>query len=131
NDPESKRELLTYLDLVGRQSKAGQDVIAELKRNRGLIWNTELGAPLSRALLIEGKLIGNNDKQVVALDKNGKVLWRQNGEHILDKVYDSKTRRLFYASAQNRDPKTIQLFVTDIERGDRKEFARITSPLDV
>ncbi len=127
NDPDYKSELITYLGLVGRESKAGQDILAEFKKTRGLIWTAEVGVSFGNTLLAEGKLIGVNEKKLIALDpKTGRRLWQISGEHFEDRVYDSKSRRLFFASRLDRDPKTLQLFTADLDRGEKKDFARIT-----
>src|SRR5205814_9714312 len=88
--------LLTYVDLVGRESKAGQEVLADFKRTRGLLWTSEVGASFWEPLLADGKLIAGNDKQLLALDPaNGQTLWRVSGDRISGRVYDRETRRLF------------------------------------
>ena len=126
--PEALAELLTYADLVGRQSKPGQDIIANLKRDHGLLWTAEVGASFANATLADGKLIGWNEHQLIALDPaNGKRVWSIAADGIGDYVYDPKSRRIFFG-ARSRDSRTVQLYVADLEKGNRKELAKITLP---
>lgn len=80
----ARRELVTYVDLAGRQSRSGQDIIGELKRDHGLLWQTETGKPLTGfPALVDGKLLSvgrarGSDAQFALLEAaTGKVLWRQ------------------------------------------------------
>ena len=135
NTAATRRALVTYVDLIGRQSRAGQDVLAELKRDHGLLWQTTMGKAVAGSpWVVEGRLISNGrvrgaDAQVVALDPaNGRVLWRQNAERVLDVVYDPESHRQFYVRGQNSDPKVVQVYVMRPDNGERKEFARLTLP---
>jgi outer membrane protein assembly factor BamB len=134
NAAAAREKLASYITLVGRQSRAGQDVILELKRDAGLRWDSEVGAGLSNSqpLLLDNKLVNisrssGSDSQIVAIDPNtGRVLWRQNGERFLDMTYDVKSRRLYYARGLNSEPTTVLLYAVDLSNGDRKELARIS-----
>jgi outer membrane protein assembly factor BamB/TolB-like protein len=125
-------ELLLYADLVGRQSKAGQEILADLKRTRGLAWTAEVGAALSWPLLADRKLVAGNDKQIMALDPaNGRTSWRLTADRVLSRVYDAPSRRLFYAATENRDRKTVLFYSVDVANGERKEIGRTVMAADV
>ena len=133
----AQRELVLYTDLVGRQSKAAQDVNTALKRNAGLLWMAQLQlgdagtnywGSGERGSLAAGKMIARSGAQLVALDTDtGRILWRQNAENPRGSLYDSETRRFFYGQAQKDDSKVVRIYTVGIDSGVRKEFAKITA----
>jgi outer membrane protein assembly factor BamB len=133
----AREKLASYVTLVGRQSRAGQDVLLELRRDAGLRWDSEVGAALanSQPLLLDNKLVNisrtsGSDSQIVAIDPNtGRILWRQNAERFLDMTYDVKSRRIYYARGLNSDPTAVLLYSIELSSGDRKELARIAGAL--
>ncbi len=126
------RELVIYTNLAGRQSKAGQDVVTELKQKNGLIWQAETGAGISSICCVDnGKIIGLGDSGVAAVDAaNGKLLWRQRAERLLDAFVDDTSKRVFYAYRDATDPKVVHVYVIGIDGVNRKEFIRLTTPYE-
>jgi outer membrane protein assembly factor BamB/TolB-like protein len=134
NTLNARGELATYTDLVGRQSKAGQEAIADLKRNAGLIWQAEVGGQFSEMNpdVVDGKILGVGPSQIAVLDAStGKALWRHNVERNFDFLYDGKSKRVFYAYGQNDDPKVVHLYVLGIDGANRRELAHFTGSADV
>jgi outer membrane protein assembly factor BamB/TolB-like protein len=135
----ARRELVTYADLAGRQSRSGQETVAELKRDHGLIWQTEVGkGVLEGSWLIEDQrllsveAVSGRDAQFVLVDTaSGTVLWRQNAERVLDVTYNARSRQVLFVRGQHSDPKTVQLNAVDLGSGVRKELARLTSPVAI
>jgi TolB-like protein/outer membrane protein assembly factor BamB len=129
----ARRELADYTDLVGRQSRAGQEAIADLKRNAGLNWQSEVGAPFvwMNPDIAEGKILGAALRQIVALDAaTGKLSWRQSpGPPIGSIVYDDMSKRFFWA--QWNDPKIIYLNSIGIDGANLKEVTHFTSSGEV
>jgi outer membrane protein assembly factor BamB/TolB-like protein len=134
NALNERRELVTYADLVGRQSKAGQEVIADLKRNAGLIWQAEVGGQFLAVNpdVADGNILGAGANQIAALDAaTGKGRWKQPAERLLDILYDPISKRVFYAHGQNNDPKTVHIYLVGIDGANRRELARVTGSTDV
>lgn len=133
NAAGARRELLTYTDLVGRQSKAGQEIIAGLKRSDGLVWNAEVGGQfVVRPEIVDGKVLSGGETQVAALDAaNGKTIWRQNVERLMDVLYVDQSKRVFYVHGQNNDPTVTHIYTIGIDGNGRKELVPRTAPSNV
>ena len=131
------RELAAYADLVGKDSQAGQQAQAELKRDYGLIWsNAPESAARGKPLLVDGKLITGwtlpDTRQVMAMNpESGEVLWRQPTERFSGVGGDPAAGRLWHVSGDDQDPKAVVLYSLSIANGERKELARFTRPLAV
>jgi outer membrane protein assembly factor BamB/TolB-like protein len=127
-------EFAAYADLVGRDTRQGQQAIAELKRKNGLVWSATMDGIVVGAPVMIGERVVNVGRLaapgagIVALDKsNGQTAWRQFSERVIDSVADD-TGRFWYVSGQAADPSGLILYRLNVESGERQELARWSRP---
>jgi len=130
-------DLATYANLVGRDSRAGQRAIAELKSKHGLLWAATMDGPVlgtpsmaGNRLVNVGRVAGI-DARLVALDPaSGATTWRLPSERFMDTVADD-AGRLWYVSGQSSNPAGLTLYQVKIENGERRELARWSRPFPI
>jgi hypothetical protein len=132
------RELATYTGLVGKDSQAGQQAEAELKRDYGLLWHATPDSAVSgKPLIVNGKLITagwtvRERRELMAMNpENGDILWRQPAEEFSGVAVDNTTGRAWYVSGDAQDLTIVALYSLSIANGERKELARFQRPLAV
>ena len=128
------QEFARYATLVGLQSRAGQEMLVELKRDRGL---SSAYPSLARTLPAAPELLGNlllsvghrvaYESQVIALNSaTGNMLWHRSAERFVASVagtYDGKPY-LWYTSGLHADSNVVLLRRVDLQSGMSKEIAR-------
>ena len=98
--PGVGRELAAFLALESADSKQAQDVVAELKKDHGLLWQADAEAPAGLTHEIQGKIVnvqgtGDDDYRVYAFDQvSGQVAWRHPGQRIIQTALDPATGKL-------------------------------------
>ena len=137
---KSGPELARYASLVGFDSNAGQQAIAEMKRGYGLLWETMIGPELvGDPVLFENRLISGGrgigrEIPIVGLDlQTGAIAWRYTAERFASSVAGQNDRRsfLWYAGGVQTDPTAAALYRIDIRTGERKQMASWRRPAPV
>jgi outer membrane protein assembly factor BamB len=138
NRRTAARELAAYAALIGPDSTAGEQAIAELKQSYGLLWFQRFDTPLAGPPIPAGnKLISvgrsrADRNQIVALNPpDGTTIWRQIPERFSDAVVDASTGRAWYLSSAGEDPTAVVLYGVAIDSGERKQLARWNRPAAV
>jgi outer membrane protein assembly factor BamB/TolB-like protein len=132
------REFITYLNLEGAASTRARDTLAELTREFGLLWRTELNGDLGSPRLVQDKLVTigpvvGEDPEVVALESTtGRVAWRHAGQRFVMADVQADSGQLYYATGRHDDPRVADVFSVIPATGERRAIATLThsKPID-
>jgi hypothetical protein len=133
---EAARELAQYASLVRLDSKDGQSVVSELKRDHGLLWETAIspdvaGDPviIENRLVSVGRRVGHEDV-IVALDLHtGETVWSYGGERYLASLADPPF--VWYVSSSQADGTLVNLYRIDVRSGERQQIETRHNPTRV
>jgi outer membrane protein assembly factor BamB/TolB-like protein len=128
------RDLATFLMLEGLESNQGREVLAELKKNHGLVWHTDAESPTNRGYEIQGKIINilgtpGEDLRLYAFDRDtGRVAWNHPGQRLMRSYPDPQRGRVFQLAGRRESPNVLDLFAVAVATGERRKVATLTSP---
>ncbi len=131
------RELAGFLALESSESQQFKDVLAELKKDHGLLWHVDAEAPVGAAFEAQGKVISlqgtvDGDFRLYAFDKaSGQIAWRHPGQRLMQAVPDPEHGRVYYLTGHRENPQLLDVFAVAVNSGDRNKVATITSPREV
>jgi outer membrane protein assembly factor BamB len=138
NTPAAAAELGTFIRLVGPSSLAGQEALAQLKQDHGVMWYEPLEMrPIGDPVPAAGRLIsigrsGGAESQIIALTPDsGKQMWRVAATRFSDIVTDGSAERAWQVAGDGNDPAAVVLYALSLGTGERKEIARWTRPRPV
>lgn len=128
------REFAAFLNLEGPESRLAHEVIADLRKNHGLLWYSDAEAPLSAAYELAGKLINHQGVsgeavKIYAFDRaSGRAVWKHAGERFLKSAPDFEHKRVLYVTGRRENPQTLDLFAVNADTGERRKITTLTLP---
>ena len=131
------REWLAYLNLESADTPRGREVVAELTKNHGLLWRTDLdlGPPIPEVVdekVVSTGAVWADDPQISARDaKTGGIAWRHRGQRFIYSVLEPESRRLFYLTGERDDPQAAHVYSIDPATGEERRLATLKLPKPV